>query len=209
MAIHTASMGLYGATWQARGYCGSGAVGEFLNALAGRTALICGNAAGVFDEVAEASALVEQPVVFAANDVGMYLPRLDHWVTLHEGNLKAWKAVRWLHQQQDEQVWVHSHQADPAVDVVWTGLTPLFSLSGYFAMQLAYLLGCERIILCGCPGDATRRFFDGPYPTRQLGYGNDGLRKQVMSEMYRLPEFKAAVRSMSGWTKEFFGSIDT
>ena len=105
---------------------------------------------------------------------------------------------------------LHSIDAKPFLDVAWTGLTPLFCLSGYFAMQIAWIMGCRPIVLCGCPGSPAPRFFESA-PRADFGYGSgaDGtevsVREQIEKEMSRLPEFKAAVRSMSGWTAEYFG----
>jgi hypothetical protein len=98
------------------------------------------------------------------------------------------------------------------VDYVWDRLSPQMALSGYFAMQMAWIMGAERIVLCGCPGEQTRRFFEST-PREDFGYGghdshgDQGIRQQVEIEMKRLPEFKQAVRSMSGWTQSFFGGM--
>jgi hypothetical protein len=94
----------------------------------------------------------------------------------------------------------------------WEGLTPLYALSGYFAMQLAWVMGAGRIILCGCPGNQKRRFFEVA-ARKDFGYGtgpaaaDNGIREQLEREMHRLPDFRVAVRSMSGWTQEFFGGV--
>ncbi len=205
-------MGTYGSTWQERGYCGSGDVSALLGTLRGRRAIVCGGAAGVFDELEVVLAKVEDPVIFAANDVGVYLPRLDHFVTLHTDNLGPWKNVRWLHAKVQENCKYHAIAPRPFVDYVWDKMTPLFALSGYFAMQIAWVMGAEQIILCGCPGTQTRRFFEAT-PRGDFGYGlgpagsDKGIKEQLEREMKRLPDFKAAVKSMSGWTKEFFGGI--
>ncbi len=184
---------------------------SLIGTLRGRPAVICGNADGVFDEVSIIEKL-KDPVIFAANDVGMFLPKVDHWVSLHTNNLGAWKQVRWLHPREQEFTKYHSIDPRPFVDYVWTGLTPLFALSGYFAMQIAHIMGAELIVLCGCPGNATRCFFHTkPRTDFFYGSGPDGsdksIREQVENEMERLPAFKLKVRSMSGWTKEYFGGL--
>jgi len=208
------SMGSYGATWEAGGYCGSGSVGSLIGSLRGRPAVIAGGAEGVFQELSDALTKLDDPVIFAANDIGMFLPKVDHWVSLHGDHLGPWKMVRWLHPKDREDVKLHSEYARPYIDYVWQGLTPLFCLSGYFAMQIAWIMGASPIVLCGCPGSPRRRFFDLPDTDRgAFGYGmgqrasDTGTREQIEREMERLPEFKAAVRSQSGWTREFFGSL--
>lgn len=225
---NTPGMGTYGSTWQHAGYSGAGNVAGLLDSLRGRPAIVCGNAAGVFEELEEAKRLLflaraltnngaiggtSEPVIVAANDVGMYLDVLDHWVTLHTDNLAAWKAVRWLHHRGAESTQYHAPDEKPPVNWVWSGLNPHFALSGYYATQIMWLMGCRPIVLCGCPGTPARRFFEAQ-PRADFGYGggqatsDQNIRRQVEQEMKRLPEFKRAVRSMSGWTREFFGAPD-
>lgn len=204
------SMGSFGATWEYGGYAGGGNVAALIGSLRGRPAIVAGGARGVFEEVAAAEEkLGPESVVFAANDVGMYLPRLDHWISLHTKHLAAWKAVRWLHPVGHETTRYHGIEPYPFTDYTWERLTPLFALSGSFAMQIAWIMGASPIVLCGCPGDSTPRFFER---TAHFPYGgpharDDGVREQLVSEMRRVPAFKAAVRSMSGWTGEFFGGL--
>ena len=118
--------------------------------------------------------------------------------------------MRWLHPHEKEYTKYHSTDAWSFADYYWSNLTPCFALSGYFAMQIAYIMGADKIILCGCPGDTTRRFFDIPGQRREAGdpgYDREGVTAQLLHEMERLPDFKSKVRSMSGWTKFYFGSV--
>lgn len=214
MEFNGPGMGDYGSTWQAGGYSGCGNVAPLIGTLAGRPAAVCGNAAGVFDEVQVCrDRFGLDLVILGVNDVGMYLDRMDHWVSLHGDKLDPWKTVRWAHGKGGDDVQIHSCAAYPSVQWEWNLLTPIFALSGYFALQIAWVMGCTPIILCGCPGSAARRFFEAA-PRRDFSYGggangsDKGTRQQLVAEMARLPELKAAVRSMSGWTREFFGSLD-
>ena len=200
--------------WQARGYHGQGNVRDLIGTLAGRSVMICGNGGGVFEEYEAAAAALTDPLVFACNDVGQYLPIVHHWVSLHTDNLAAWKAVRALHCRSMVPTKYHGVDPRPHVDYMWDRLTPCFALSGYFAMQIAWIMGAERIVLCGCPGIQTRRFFEAK-AREDFGYGepmprgDHGIRNQLQSEMERVPGFKLAVRSMSGWTQSYFGPIET
>jgi hypothetical protein len=166
----------------------------------------------VFEEFEKARKLFPDAIIYGVNDVGMYLEKMDHWVSLHADNLGPWKSVRWTKAFPSEHTEYHSVTSRPFVDHLWEGLTPLFALSGYFAMQLAYIMGAENIVLCGCPGDSTRRFFEA-VARPDFGYGSgtagsdSGVRQQVENEMKRLPEFKARVRSLGGWTRDFFGGV--
>jgi hypothetical protein len=78
-------------------------------------------------------------------------------------------------------------------------------LSGYFAMQIAWLMGAGSITLIGCPGDNTPRFWE-TRPTNPA-YHEDGVVRMLRNEMLRLPEFKTIVRSTDGWTADFFGRV--
>jgi hypothetical protein len=201
-------MGVVGSTWQVNGYAGQGNVHDLIGTLKGRVALVVGSGDGVFEELHALSHL--STTIFAVNDIGMFLPHVDHWVSLHGANLNAWKQVRWLHPRERELTKYHSIEQYAFTDYTWANLTPCFALSGYFAMQIAYIMGADQIILCGCPGDGTRRFFDIPGGRREAGqfsYGEKGVKEQVIHEMNRLPDFAKCVRSMSGWTREFFGSL--
>ncbi len=209
---NAASMPAYLSEWEVRGYHGCGNVQELFGTLDGRGAVICGNGAGVFEELALAQAALGNPVIFAVNDVGMFLPHVDHWASLHTDNLGAWKAVRWLNCKSVAKTVYHGVDTRPHVDYVWDRLSPQMALSGYFAMQMAFIMGAERIVLCGCPGEQRPRFFESS-PRADFGYGghdshgDQGIRQQIEQEMKRLPEFKQAVRSMSGWTQSFFGGL--
>ena len=205
-------MGSYGSDWEAGGYFGVGCK-ELIGTLDGRPVIVAGNGFGVFKQVTDAAKKLDDPCYFAVNDVGMYINPLDHWVTLHVDNIGAWKDVRWLHAKGGEGTKYHSIDSRVDVDYVWSGLTPVFALSGYFAMQIAYIMGAGIIVLCGCPGDLTPRFFEAERSSLAFGYGggatggDKGIKEQLEKEMNRLPQFKAKVRSMSGWTQTYFGGL--
>ena len=214
MTYNTPGMGTYGATWESGGYSGSGNVQGLLGSWTGRSALVCGNAATVFADVQQAAAVVSDPLVFAVNDVGIYLPTVDHWVSLHGEKLAVWQAGRRHHWEREETVFTHSRTTFPGVSYRWDGLNPLFALSGYFAMQIAYLMGCAPIVLCGCPGDPTPRFFEASDRLNvpaAFGYGggakDQAIRRQLVNECDRVPALKSCVRSMSGWTRTYLGGI--
>ena len=209
--FNAASMGNYGSTWQVRGYAGQGNVHPLLGTLTGRVVAVCGNAWTVFEDLEAVRAKYSDLVVFGVNDVGMYLDQLDHWATLHYANLLAWKSVRWLSGRGAWDTTVHSVQEAAGVHYVWANITPMFALSGYFAAQIAYVMGADKIFLCGCPGSAARRFFEAtPKPE---GYGGDvavsdiNLRKQFIDEMERVPDFAERMRSVSGWTRSYLGGL--
>jgi hypothetical protein len=196
-------MDRYGSTWECRGYFGSGNVKYLLNSEKGRAAIVCGNAQGVFDEYDRL--IRDDPLVFAVNDVGMYLVRVDHWASLHASKLPSWKAIRndvFCKYPGNREFKTHTHGSAHA-DYDWFGLTPIMALSGMFAAQIAYLMGCDPVILCGCPNDATPRFFES---RAMNGEAYLNTQDQIKRETAFKPELKKVIRSMSGWTKEFFGA---
>lgn len=207
-------MGTYGSLWQARGYSGAGDVEHLINSLDGQPAIVCGSAEGVFQEFDFAYSKYPDAKVFAANDVGMYIPELDHWVSLHGDCMQYWKYLRKIHRQYEDKkhkvTWTHVYDEKDIADYHWQDLSPIHALSGFFAMQVAWIMGCSPIILVGCPADTTRNFYRLAARAEYGGEktpGGKGLRAQIKNEMYRLPDFRASVRSTSGWTKEFFGGI--
>ena len=214
---NAATMGSYGAAWEYRGYCGSGNVQPILGSIEGRVAVVCGNSREVFEDYARI--VNEETIVFAVNDVGVYLPRVDHMVSHHIPKLANWVSLRidgegrWI-----EGTRVHTGSFTDKIHssflYYWQGLCPQFALSGYFAAQIAYCMGAERIILCGCPAMPWPRFFELETRPDLFGYGNGTkgnndrtVTQQLTEEMARRPDFKSRVRSMSGWTKDFFGGV--
>jgi hypothetical protein len=207
MAVrNAASMPVSQASWVHRGFSGHGHVEPWFDAMQGRTAVVCGNGAGVWEQYAHACAVVSDPIIVGVNDVGMYLPTLHHWVSLHADAFPAWRAVRDMQERPPEHPVLHSATARGLLDVWWDRLTPQFPLSGYFAMQLCWIMGARRIILCGCPGDASALWY-GPRTRGPFDYGSGDIQAMVIREMEKRPDFKAAVSSLSGWTQEYFGTL--
>jgi hypothetical protein len=196
--------------WMNRGYYGDGAgrcnIISLIDSLEGKTAIVVGSG-GTTDEIFEdyykALDKNQNAVVFAVNDIGVYLPTVHHLVSLHEDKLAAWARLRKHHHNRNE----FATHALIEADWNWEGIVPVMPISGYFAMQIAWVMGAQKIVLVGCPGDNTRRFFDRK-ARDDFHYQEQGVLQQLLNEMNRLPDFKAAVRSMSGMTKEFFGGDD-
>lgn len=201
--------------WISRGYHGNGDgrqnIVGLIDSMLGGTALIVGSGGRINEILEDYDAIVARHPeckIFAVNDVGVYLPRVDHLVSLHEDNLKHWAALR-----ADKHKDFKTHALIEA-DWNWEGIVPIMPISGLFAMQIAWVMGADRIFLVGCPNDATPRFFENkPREAFQYGAGKGqsdvGVRRQLLDEMRRLPDFKAAVRATSGWSMDFFGSLDS
>lgn len=193
--------------WSHGGYMGGGNVAPLLGIETGKTAVIVGSGRGGFDDLGRVLLVHPGAVVFAVNDAGMYLPGFSHWVTLHSEKMAAWASVRECDASLDQRFSTHSVTQGNRVEWVWAGLDPYFGLSGYFAMQIAYLMGFDQIILCGCPGDGTPRFFESSVGRPDAyAYNDKNIMYQFHNEMNRVPALKAKVKSMNGWTRHFFGS---
>jgi len=205
------------AMWTHGGYSGSGNVESLIGSLYGRAAVVVGSGGSIediLDQVEEVRFKLK-PVIFAVNDIGLYLPCVDHWCSLHNEKLKHWYGVKTCEEREHwERIKTHTAiGATGGLHYYWHGLCPLFALSGYFAMQVAWIMGCSPIVLVGCPGDDTRRFF-AKEPRKGFHYGHggsaadNGMKRQLLDEMARIPEFKKSVRSTDGWTREFFGGLE-
>jgi hypothetical protein len=207
--VNAISAGSLGAGWESKGYFGGGNVEEILDSLSGQAAIIAGSAKGVFDEVEAATAILQRVNIFAVNDVGVILPHVDHFVSLHTPKL-----VHWVELRRDETSAGYGNRDFRVHDgglydkrewYQWKALTPTMSLSGMFAAQIAYLMGCHLIVLCGVPCDSTPRYWETGTSTKNTGYQNS--QRQIREEMAYKPNFKSRVRSMSGWSREFFGTL--
>lgn len=191
--------------WEYGGYTGEGCE-ALLGELRGQPAIVAGNAKGVFEEVSAAESRVGRSVIYAANDVGVYLSRVDHLVSLHSPKLDCWVGLRRDATSKgygNKDFRVHDgglygerewHQ--------WSGLNVTMALSGLFACQVAWLMGCAPIVLCGCPTDSTPCFWQ---PANTVNGGYAKVQSQFKAELERNPPFKAAVKSMSGWTRGYLG----
>jgi hypothetical protein len=79
----------------------------------------------------------------------------------------------------------------------------MMALSGLFAAQIAWLMGCSPIVLCGCPTDSTPCFWQ---PADTVNGGYPKVQSQFKAEVDRNLEFKNALISMSGWSKAYLDS---
>ena len=161
-------------------------------------ALVLGGSSGVWEDVDAALALGEFQMVVAANDVGAHWSgRLDHWVSLHPEKFRKWAHERagrgypggyvtWGHR---ETPMTHRATGD------WGGS------SGLFATKVALEQGATRVVCCGVPlVKAAAHFFDpSPWPSGEA-YRGGWIKHEA--------ELMGRVRSMSGWTREYFGAPD-
>lgn len=73
--------------------------------------------------------------------------------------------------------------------------------SAWGARKLAWLMGFEPVVMCGCPLVAGNYASHKPGVLMAQDVVINRLRRQIEAE----PEWHDGVSSMSGWTREFFG----
>lgn len=164
------------------------------------SALILGGAAGVWEEAAAARKLFRPDLLIATNHAGRDSPEPpDHWVSFHVELLEAWvtqRASAGLPPAGAYWSVLRRLQASTTLDVRrtanWGGS------SGLLAVTVALDLGCTHIVVAGCPLEMMAGHYDDPKPWRDAGNYRRAWRAR-QTDM-------AAVRSMSGWTRELLGS---
>jgi len=212
--------------WSFKGFTGEGGnVEPLLREGGAGTAIVAGSARPVFDEVRAVLRVHPAATIFAVNDTGLYLPKFHHWVSIHHERLQWWdkcRRSRWSEDAAELEAFMlhgegkgpkpyHTHSIlEPKhYDYHWAALEPMYALSGFFAMQIAYLMGFDRIILCGCPGYRAARFFDPEegkkWNNPDDSYSDVGIMTQLKTDAKHRPELRSRVRSVSGFTADWFG----
>lgn len=135
--------------------------------------------------------------VMGVNVGGQFLPSLTHLFSWHCKQITAIKAFRQAEFHGLEFL-THSVREHPGVDYVWY-LTGGASMSGISAIDLCWLLGYRKVILCGVPMDDSGYFYGRPK-------NPDVCDKWRKEEVQRLKDiYGESVKSLSGYTKEIFG----
>lgn len=175
-----------------------------------RYALAVGSAACVYDDVARVTALLGKPAaIYACNDIGCELERLDFWCTLHPEHMKRWREMRAERgypadyetiappktEMAQHGVWLD--QFDRHVSYVFPGMNSSGS-SGLYVIKVALDDGHRRVVAAGIPMTSAGKHF------KRLGEW-EARENFVVGWKHALPHIKDTVRSMSGWTKELLG----
>lgn len=166
------------------------------------TAALClGGAACVQEDWAAALALGHFDFVVACNDAMTIWPgKVNAVVTLHPEKLRGWRDMRRANGYSDVERYLVHGECPPEwaelVEFRFPGQSDSGS-SGMFAAKAALIdLGADRAVLAGIPLSRSPHFFDVHQWEAAVGY-------RAVWEALR-PEYRARVRSMSGWTAEFF-----
>jgi hypothetical protein len=168
-----------------------------------RCAVIVGGARCWRDDLKELRRLYGRPwdgLWLAVNEAGIYLPRLDHWCTIHhqDDKIGAWKPARAALGHPPATVWGISTEHPDHLDEIhreWTG-----GSSGLYAVSVAlHRLHCDRIVLAGMPMDRQANDFRRePRWAHHQRYWDAWTANKV--------ELQDVLRSMSGLTRATFGA---
>lgn len=169
-----------------------------------RSCLVIGSALTWEQDVEAALDIGEYDGVVAVKRIGvLWRGRLDAWVTLHpdrlvkempERLLKGYPAPARVFSQTSASPMKH---VTDQIDYKFPGQRTSGS-SGLFAVRVAFMLGFDRIVLCGIP--LTKEF--GKVDYGPLWHGEKLFRDAFQKA---IPLFDGRVRSMSGWTKDLVG----
>jgi hypothetical protein len=171
-------------------------------------ALVLGFAACLPADVAEAEKLFPGAIRFGVNRAALKY-RCDHLVSIDRNKIPLWLP--------DYPITVHSGRIGAACGEHppskypwvhhWWPQHHTKGSSAWLAAKIAHFeYGFAPVVLCGCPIDSSphleedttcARPWDNPYQV-------ESCRETMMAEV----EMKPFVRSMSGWTREWFGGPD-
>lgn len=155
------------------------------------------------DDIERARGVYPDAPVIAVNGAARLIPA-NFLVSMHPVRFTG-RGFRWIARQQkfgtDFTVHAPLYEPDmPWVDYWWPDARGGGG-SAWAARKVAWLMGFDPVVLCGCP------LIAGPYIDHRL-YGMmtrenvvDDLCNGILAE----PEWHEGVTSMSGWTRELFG----
>jgi hypothetical protein len=184
--------------------------------LSPRVALVLGGAADVHDDIEAALRFGEYAGVVACNDIAAQWPGyLDAMVTLHPEKLEGWLNARSaLGYVPPARVFLKTEWREKRGAPVTSRVEPLAAdetdyrfpgqansgSSGLFAVKVALVdLGFDKVVCCGVPMSP-----EGSHYVRQKRW--PGALNMQRGWTEAMPEIKAQVRSMSGWTMEKLGA---
>ena len=171
----------------------------------GRTAFVCGSARTLMSDYAGALKIERSPVVFSINRTGGLIGG-DFLVSkdLKQHSRSWWESrIKF----SDSPFLYIAPRAMPKNDPcshidLWWPAANGDGTSAWCAVRIAAFLGFKRIILCGVPMEKMD-YVTGDWGTAWLNWQSiESYREAIKRDdhIHRL------VRSMSGWTREFFGA---
>ncbi len=173
--------------------------------------LLIGSAACVWEDAAQWRN--QGWPVAAVNRIGIDWPgELAHWCSWHHELLPLWAMVRSPYMDNGRlcrgpmQTQFHSTRPVPGGNSTAWSFRLKRGNSTMFALMVLLALGYEKVIMAGCPHDASGYYFRAPWVPR-VDYGVQAGRETWCEAAATF--FQDRVRSMSGWTRELLGEPDT
>lgn len=170
-----------------------------------KRAVIIAGASRVWEDRKAASDMLRDSaipdLIIGVNKVGMELPYLTDWVSLHADQLLNWDRVRRARfYNRRARLWTADHiidnmklHGDPdllSTEYLWDGT------STALAVFVAAALRCDRVLLIGAP------LIDGPHYYEGESFTQSSYTRPFWEEN---ADCLTNVRSMSGWTAELLG----
>jgi hypothetical protein len=161
------------------------------------TCRIVGGGSSMWADFKESEVLLGGTDIICVNMAGMVIPNAKHLFSWHKKQLsaiKAWRMAEW----PDDKSIVHSVSEESRIDWIWrfNGGT---SVSGLSCVDLAMLLGYERVALVGVPMDGNGYFYKP----------NDNTDMHDMDRHNEVKKLKQIygdkLKSFSGFTLEVLG----
>lgn len=167
----------------------------------GGTAIICGSAETLFDDLDRAVELRPHHTIVAVN-AAAEIVAADHLFTLHPEKMEVWRE----RQFQLTGRWATTHSAPrarPGVDIdFWWERAGGRGTSGWGAAKMALEMGHDEAILCGITMDAMPYAHRGP----AKAFMSPTVLQSYRHYIERDVEWHPKVRSMSGWTRQLLGA---
>lgn len=182
-------------------------------------ALVVGTHPCWHDDLEAALAAYPDADLIAVNDATQLI-RAKHLVTAHDENLHRFIAGH-LNKWGNDLPIIHVREQgvkdDGVMKYVWPAMVG--GGSAPFAAAIALHIGYSLAVLCGCPMDGGGGYAaggddEGDRFNPRLGYIDSkhsmvGCWRHNLREMKaKNPELAERIRSVSGYSKEFFGGID-
>lgn len=169
-------------------------------------AIVLGGASSVFSDVLELLSMSPRPwpgLYIATNDVGCHWPVIDHWASFHVDKLVRWReerAAKGLTPAYGIWGWRPGQPVDFVI-YPWSG-----GSSGMLATQVAYVLGCRKIVLCGIPMTPSPHFAQSvEFTPANTNWAEADAHWRSWLRVHQQGWFEDRVRSMSGRTRDLFG----
>ena len=162
--------------------------------------LVVGSAPSVWNDLARAPS----GDIMVLNRMAVLVERpVRHLASLHHDHVEPLAAFRRkLWRLSDGHVHTHSAKGGAGIENVWD-LEGGCCFSGIFGAVVMLALGYERVILCGCPQDASGYVW-------QPGCTDIHQNRGACIEWgaWAANVFRGRVKSMSGRTREWLGAPD-